>query len=250
MDDLNTIESKDLGPAEKLPSFGERLLAIFVEPRVVFDFIKHRTDFWYSFICLTIIATAGAILSLPTQMKSQELMMSAMGAPSAAKAITPVTYLITALQTALSLLFMMVLFGALIWIVIMVVAGGSSFVKAINVAVWTTYPAILASLINGVVVFITKPEINSIQSSILDTSPVMYYTSLAMFAPPDNLYIMMLLMAVSLFSIWGYWLLYIATQRALGGNATAAWVMIVVLIVFQLGLSLFGAWGLSKAMQL
>lgn len=250
MDDLNTVESKDLGPAEKPPSFGERLLAIFVEPKIVFDFIKHRTDFWYSFIGLAVIATAGALLALPTQMKSQELMTSAMGAPSTTKAITATTYLVTTLQTTLSMLFMMALLGALIWIVIMVVAGGGSFIKAINVAVWTSYPAILATLINGVVVFVTKPEINSIQSSILDTNPVMHYTSLAMFAPPDNLYLTMLLMVVSLFSIWGYWLLYIATKRTLGGNSTAAWVLIIVLFLFQLSFSLFGAWGLSKLMKL
>lgn len=250
MDDLNTVESKGILPAEKLPSFGERLIAIFVEPKVVFDFIAKRTDFWYSFIGLAVIASAGALLALPTQMKSQELMASAMGAPGTAKAITTVTYLVTTLQTALSMLFMMALFGALIWIVIMVVAGGGSYVKAINVAVWTSYPAVLSTLINGIVVFITKPEISSIQSSILDTNPVMHYTSLAMFAPPDNLYLTMMLMAVSLFAIWGFWLLYIATQRALGGNATAAWVMIIVLVIFQFGFSLFGAWGLSKLMNL
>ena len=250
MDDLNTIESKDLGPAEKLPSFGERLVAIFVEPKIVFDYIKHRTDFWYSFIGLAVIASAGALLALPTQMKSQELMRGAMGAPGAAKAITAVTYIVTPLQTALTMLFMMALLGALIWIVIMLVAGGGSYVRAINVAVWTSYPAMLATLVNGVIVFITKPEITSIQTSILDTNPVMHYTSLAMFAPPGNLYLMMMLMAVSLFSIWGYWLLYVATQRALGGNATAAWVMIIVLVIFQFGFSLFGAWGLSKVLKL
>ncbi len=250
MDDLNTIDSKDLVPAEKLPSFSERLLAIFVEPKVVFDFIAKRTDFWYSFIGLAVMGSIGALLALPTQMKSQELMTAAMGAPGAAKAITITAYILTPLQTALSLLIMMALLGALIWVVIMVVAGGGSYLKAINVAVWTTYPAILASFINGIVVFITRPEIASIQTSTLDSSPVMRYTSLAMFAPPDNLYITMMLLSVSLFSIWGYWLLYIATRRALGGNATAAWILIIVLVVFSLGFSLFGAWGLSKVMNL
>lgn len=250
MDDRKNFDGKSLGASEKLPSFGERLLAIFVEPKIVFDFLAKRTDFWYSFIGLAVIGSIGALLTLPTQMKSQEMMRSAVGAGGSAKAITVTAYILTPLQTALTLLIMLALLGALIWVVIMIVAGGGSFVKAINVAAWTTYPPILASFINGIVVFITQPEIASIQTSMLDSSPVMRYTSLAAFAPLDNIYLMMVLMTVSLFSFWGYWLLYIGTRRSLGGNAAAAWTLIIVLFVFQLGMSLFGAWGLSKVMNL
>jgi hypothetical protein len=235
------------GKPFKLPSFGERLTAIFVEPKVVFDFIAHRTDFWYSFIGLVVLMSIGGILAIPTAQKTQQLMLAVRGIDAGEKPITFLTYLMVPLQQALGLMIMLAIFGAITWIIVLMVSGGSTYAKAINVIAWCSYPSALMTLVNGVVVAITRPEITSIQSSVVEASPVMHYTSLAALVPVGNAYFSMGLAAISLFSLWFFWLLYIGVRRSLEGKAAAAIVLIIVLLVIQVGLSVFGAWGLSKA---
>ena len=86
MEENRTPESTDQSAASeaekiKLPSFGERLLAIFVEPKVVFDYVAKRNDFWLPFIALCVVMIAGGLLALPTNTKAQALIRSAMGTP-------------------------------------------------------------------------------------------------------------------------------------------------------------------------
>jgi hypothetical protein len=235
------------GSAVKLPSFAERLTAIFVEPKIVFDFIAHRTDFWLSFVGLVVLFSINGVLSLPTSIKMQELMLAAKGASSASKGITPMSYVLVPLQQGLNLLVMLVVMAAVIWLIVVFVSGGTSYAKAINVACWATYPTGLMMIVNGIIVAVTRPEITSIQTSVLEMNPVMHYTSLAALAPPGNMMVTMMLTSLSLFSVWYFWLLYIGVRRSLGGTATAAIVLILVSLAFQAGLSALSAWGLSKA---
>jgi hypothetical protein len=233
------------GSVIKLPSFAERLAAIFVEPKIVFDFIAHRTDFWYSFLVLAVLMVIGQMLTLPVTIQTQEMGMAAKGIEMTPVIRTSIT-VATPIMGVVMLLLGLVLVGAMIWLMVVFTSGGTTFAKAINVACWISYPTILATLINGVVITVAKPTITSLQTAGKEAAPLMHYTSLAAVAPAGNLYLLMILGTISLFAIWSFWLLYIGVKRSLGGTTVSAAVSIALLYVFQIGVVVLQAYNLSK----
>jgi hypothetical protein len=232
------------GSVVKLPSFAERLAAIFVEPRIVFDFIAHRTDFWYSFLGFFVITCIGSVLSLPASIKMQGILAEMTGKP--APQVDAMAYLKVIGSVAVMFLLIFIVRAVLLWLVTTVTSGGSSFVKTINVACWTAYPYALATLLNGIVVAVTRPEVTSLQAATKEANPVIYFTSAAALMPSASIYIGMALAVISLFAIWEYWLLAIGIKRSLGGNAVAVAVFLIVLFIFQVGWQLLQAYGFSK----
>lgn len=241
-----TVEPE--GEKTKLPSFGERLLAIFVEPKVVFDYVAKRTDFWLPFLALSVLMAIANVLSLPTNNEGQTLVASATGRP--APSIDVLAYVKSTIQAPIQLLIGLLIIGVLIWVVMLITTGNAGFGKAVSVAAWTAYPGTLGMLLNAIVVAVVQPEIRSLASMIADQTPVMHYTSLDVMITGVGPVLSMILMTISIFYIWQLWLLYIGARRSFGASRTGSWVLVIVLIIFQIGFAALAGWGMSMLQRI
>ncbi|OGK10742.1 MAG: hypothetical protein A2Y63_05015 [Candidatus Riflebacteria bacterium RBG_13_59_9] len=250
MDEVNSPEQgpKQDTPKPKLPSFGERLIAVFVEPKVVFDYVAKRNDFWWPFIALSIVMIAANLLALPTNNEGQTLIASATGRP--APSIDALAYVKSIIQAPIQLMIGLLITGVLIWVVILLTTGSVSYGKAISVAAWTAFPGTLGMLLNAIVVSAVRPEIQSLSSMIADQMPVMHYTSLNAVIAETGPVLSMMLMTISVFYIWQLWLAFIGARRSFNASLAGAWILVIVLLILQLGFAALGGWGMSVVQRL
>ncbi len=234
----------------KLPSFGERLLAIFAEPKVVFDYVAKRNDFWLPLIALCVVMIAGSLLALPTNTKAQALIRSAMGAPVSSEDPTALSYVMAAIQAPIGLAISLLLTALIIWVVVLMLTGNASYGKGLSVATWAYYPSALAILLNGIVVAVIKPEIGGMQSYIADSNPVIHYTSLQALFHSDGMILSMMLFSISLFLVWYLWLLHVGVRRAMGGSGTCASILVAIVLALQLGFSALGGFFLARTLNM
>ena len=128
-------------PREKLPSFGTRLMAILVEPKVVFDHVAKRNDFWLPYITLAILMIVANALMLPTSTKSQSLIASVTG--QQAPEVNVMGYVKTMVSAPFGVVFGILLMAFIIWLVMTFTSGGAPFGRAMSVAAWCTFPGAL-----------------------------------------------------------------------------------------------------------
>lgn len=230
-------------PREKLPSFSTRLMAIFVEPKVVFDYVAKRNDLWMPYITLAIMMMVANALMLPTSTKGQALIASATGRP--APEVNLMAYVKTMLSAPFGLIFGILLMAFIVWLVMTFTSGGAPFGRAMSVAAWSTFPGTLGMLLNSIVVSVAQPGISSIQTFVADQSPVLHYTSLSAFVTGTGPVLSMILLTISVFYFWQLWLMFIGARRSFGATAAGAWILVITLLAFQIGMAAVGGWGIS-----
>jgi hypothetical protein len=235
-------------PREKLPSFGTRLMAVFVEPKVVFDYVAKRTDIWLPFIALAVMAMAAAALALPASTKGQALIASVTG--RAAPGLNTTAYVKALVTAPINLMVGILVIAFFVWLIMTFTSGSAPFSRAMSVAAWSLFPATLGALLNGIVVSVAQPEIRSIQTFVVDQSPVLHYTSLGALTTGTGPILSMILLTISVFYFWQLWLLFIGARRSFGATVAGAWTLVVALLVLQLAFAAFGGWGISMLLKM
>jgi len=229
----------------KLPSFGERLIAIFVEPKVVFDYVAKRNDFWLPLIVAIVVALVAALLMMPPMREVIALQIQASGAPVTDAMISGMS--IGAVVAApIATASYVLLIALLLWLVVLVLTGNAAFGKALSVSMWAYFPLTLAGLLNAVVLAVVRPEISNIQEAQQHLGPVMHYTSLVALFPLDSLIVAGLLSVVSLFTIWNLWLLWVGARRSMNATTTSAAAFVVIFLILKFANAAFNGWRASK----
>jgi len=235
-------------PPAKLPSFGTRLAAIFVEPKVVFDYLARRSDIWPPFIALAVMAIVAGVLALPASIGGQALIASAVGRP--APEVNAAAYVKAAVSAPINIMVGILLIALVVWLVALLTTGSAPFGRAMSVAAWSLFPATLGALLNGIVVAAVHPEVRSIHTFVADQSPVLHYTSLGALFTGTGPILSMVLLTISVFYLWQLWLLFIAARRSFGVSTVGAWTLLVVLLLLQVGFAALGGWGISLLLKL
>lgn len=230
----------------KLPSFGERLLAIFVEPKVVFDYVARRNDFWLPFIVASVISIIAAALMMPFTREVIALSMQAGGAPASDAMVTGFS-IVSVVLAPVTVAAYVLLIALFLWVVMLVLTGNADFGKATSVTMWAYYPLLLAGILNAVVLTIVRPEIPNIQEAQQHLGPIMHYTSLEALFSLDNAIVGGMLAVISLFTIWNLWLLWVGARRSMNATASSATVFVILFLLVKLGNAAFGAWRASRA---
>lgn len=243
MDDLNTIESKDLGPAEKLPSFGERLLAIFVEPKIVFDYIKHRTEIWPPVLVITVLSLVATIITLPvlTQVSDMQLALTGQSVTPAITMAVKITMVIVGLLTPF---ISVLLIAMLIWLGVLMTTGASDFWKSVSVAAWAYFPIVLAAVINAIILFVTHPQLSGLDRVSVELVPAHSYTSLALLFTTNPI-LEQIGLAIGLFTIWNLWLLWVGMVRSLRATPNSATIVVVAFLILKLGRAVYAGWQIA-----
>jgi len=241
--DMQSGQKAPETPREKMPSFGTRLMAIFVEPKVVFDYVAKRNDIWGPTITLAILMMVANALMLPTSTNGQALMASVTG--QQVPEVNTMAYVKTMASAPFGLVVGILLMAFVVWLVMTFTSGGAPFGRAMSMAAWCTFPGTLGMLLNGIVVSVAQPEIRSIQTFVADQSPVLHYTSLNALVTGTGPLLSMILLTISVFYLWQLWLVFIGARRSFGASPGGAWTLVVVLLLFQVAMAALGGWGIS-----
>ncbi len=231
----------------KLPSFGERLVAIFVEPKVVYDYIARRNDFWLPFIVASVISVIAAALMMPFTREVITLSMQAGGAQASDAMVTGFS-IVSVLLAPVTVAAYVLLIALFLWVVTLVLTGSADFGKSVSVTMWAYYPLVLAGILNSIVLAVVRPEIPSIQEARQHLGPIMHYTSLGALFSVDNAIASAMLAVISLFTIWNLWLLWVGARRSMNATATSAAVFVIIFLLVKLANAAFGGWQASKTM--
>jgi len=230
----------------KLPPFGERLLAIFVEPKVVYDYVAKRTDFWLPFIAASVVSVIAAVLMMPFTREVLTLSIQAGGTQVTDAMITGLSILSVVLAPVTVAAYVL-LIALFLWVVILVLTGSADFGKATSVTMWAYYPLVLAGVLNSIVLAVVRPEIPNIQEAQQHLGPVMHYTSLGALFSMDNAIVGSMLAVISLFTIWNLWLLWIGARRSMNATVSSATIFVLLFLLVKLGTAAFNGWNASKS---
>jgi hypothetical protein len=221
-------------------------VAIFVEPKVVYDYVVKRNDFWLPFIVASVISVIAAALMMPFTREVIALSMQAGGAPASDAMVTGFS-IVSVVLAPVTVAAYVLLIALFLWVVMLVLTGSADFGKATSVTMWAYYPLLLAGILNAVVLTIVRPEIPNIQEAQQHLGPIMHYTSLGALFSLDNAIVGGMLAVISLFTIWNLWLLWIGSRRSMNATVSSATVFVILFLLVKLGNAAFGAWRASRA---
>lgn len=231
------------------PSFGSLLLSIYVEPRVVFDFLKVWSDFWRPFIVIAVIMMIITYFTAPTTWSLQRDFMIAAGKPLPQQVLSPVWIgILGAVFAPLGLAIGFLISAAITWLLVVVVSGAAKYSQLLSITVYSYFPPLLAGILSAIVTLLIKPQFAGIDTYLKSLQPVQFYTSLALLTP-GSVGFSALLINVSIFELWGLYLLYLGLRRAIGLRASQAFLVVVIMLVLQLGVGSLRAFQLARTFR-
>ena len=250
MDENQGALSDSSGPLPPTPSrysFASRVLDIFIEPKKVFDYLRNRGDFWCPYIFHTVVLVIVTCLALPAVKQVSSEYAGLMGR-STPPEVGLTDYLMTPVQVAAGLAISFAVLGFVIWLAVLISSGKARYGQALSLAAYTFFPVLLAKVINGITLMITRPSLGDPSVMMVTQAPVINYTSLAqLFAGRPILQTSLL--PVGIFTLWALYLLVIGLRRSANVSMVAAWVTALSLLVVQVGLYALMAFGMAMSLK-
>lgn len=248
--DENQGAVKEKGITPAVPpsgsSFARRVLDIFVEPSKVFDYLRERGDFWRPYIFHVVILVVVTCLALPAVKQVSSEYAGLMGRATPAE-VALRDYLMMPVQVAVGLAISFAVLGFVFWLAALISAGRARYGQALSLAAYTFFPVLLAKVINGITLMITRPSLGDPAGMLVTQAPVTNYTSLAQFFAGQPI-LQTALLPAGVFTLWALYLLVVGLRRSAGASTGAAWVTALILLVVQVGL--YGLMSFGMAMSL
>ncbi len=233
----------------KFPNFGTRLLSVFVEPKVVFDYLSVRSDFWRPFITASAITMVITYFTVPITWSIQKDLMLAMGKPLPEQGINPTLIaFLGAVFAPVGLAVALIISAGIVWLLALLMSGSARYPQVLSIMVYSFFPTLLATVIGAVVMLVTNPQFTGMETVLQTLQPVQYYTSLAAVIP-SGLFVSKLLSHVSLFTIWGLYLLYIGLVRSIKMKSAQSLTIVVIMLILQLAVASYQAFQLAGGMK-
>ncbi len=210
------------------------LLTILYDPPAVFARIKEKPRFWGPFIALAVVQVVITALMLPYTRALMQAMVQARGGTNAPPAWAAYAGLIMA---PIGLAIGLLLTGAVLWILVSVLAGEASFRHLLSVA---TYVGITGILMGVASIAVLKLGGGRVQTAA-DLRPGF---GLDLLAPDATGFVKTLLWMVNPFTLWGLALTGLGvagTHNTSKGTAyTVATIAFLINALIAAGFSMFG----------
>ncbi len=220
------------------PNFGMRVLSVFIEPKVTYDYLKTKSDFWRPFILISILMAVVTFFNAPIMWEMQRNLIAAQG-----KQIPPQVMgdtalgIVGAIFTPVGIGVSFLISGGIVWLLGLILTGSMRFSQAISIVTYSYFPTFLAQMMNGFVVAIVRPEFSGVSNYLRDTQPALFYTSLASVFSGQIL-LSFILFNLSLFTLWSLYLMYLGLVRSASLKVSQAIITVCIILLLSLGMSL------------
>jgi hypothetical protein len=124
-----------------------RLVRVPFSPGDVFAEQRERPTFWLPWVVVSVIFAVIQILQSPFQRRVQELMMAQAGRPVPTGGPGPLSYVITTATGFVTVLVMCAISAAILYMLMSVLGGETTYKKMLTVAIFTWPIALLQQLI-------------------------------------------------------------------------------------------------------
>jgi len=231
---------------KKPPGLPSLILSAFVEPKVVFDYLRLRGDFWRPFIIQGIILAVFSVIAAKPTLEISNAWLRMLGQTE--KQISPFFYVQSVANSFLGLIIGFAIVGFILWLAGLILTGEARFSIAISVAAYSYFPALLGRILDYITLMVSPQVPSTFQEFLPSQMPAMYHTSIAQFIE-GNAILNLALMPIGIFVLWSLYLLVLGMHRSMGVKLVSAYVVGFILLLLQMGFYAFSAWGMQFAVK-
>ena len=242
-----TQTEKPAWPNEKKPpGFLNLVLSAFVEPKVVFDYLRLRGDFWRPFLTQGIILAVFSLLAAKPMLEISNAWVRMLGQQE--KQMSTLFYVQLTANSFLGLLISFVIVGFIVWLVGLILTGEARFSIAISIAAYSYFPSLLGRVLDSITIIVSPQIPSTFQEFMPSQMPAMYHTSIAQFIE-GNAILNLTLVPIGIFTLWSLYLLVLGLHRSMGVKLGSAYVVGLILLLLQMGFFAFSAWAMQFAIK-
>lgn len=218
-------------------SFGDKLMNIFIEPSSVFKNLYYYNDWLTPLVFCGVLSIVAGILLMPWSSSAREQFNELMNVPNtgAAATVGNITQYATLLLAPVGLMFGWLVAAVILFILGTFLLENVDFKKMYSIAAFVSIPVAFTQLISAISRMGKTPVVSSYEDFIDASMP--WTISLGRVITLDGLW-GKVITAYDIFTVWSYWLVFLALTYGLRNRKQQSGVLTVVYILLSLGIAI------------